>query len=464
MTRLASPFFLINKLERKHFFFKTSLSTRVTRSSQSPPHMSSGKLQSQKMSSAATSRRLRPNQSRSRPHRRSWSWSQSRRRRNRHAGTTPRVKKSVKTLKLSRDAAVVRGGGTPRHKDHARRRHTGGSQRATTSRKPSRVGIALGFGLTLAGARAAYLVYDRKKKGTGSPEPGSPSTTTPPTPTPTPENVSITHVDLTSSADPPVVDLTSDDPPPAPTSTWAYDKHSFESVTLSPFWINATVMTAVSDLCGALVTRNVALIRLVTVNYLVDVGREPLAKARAVELRDLVRATRPNQSLENRTRTYGVTPDLRTAKRLCMIRHVDGNHWYVLVADTDTRVYYVLDSLGPRNQAVAPTDARRRLPEVFDMIAAIRGEARYDAANNSPPWTQHVTTNFPRQTNAYDCGVFALCAIALVLSGADPTNLGTCAWIQPGEMTTRRNEVAETYRSGFLWASWRDKTAACAGR
>jgi Ulp1 family protease len=147
-----------------------------------------------------------------------------------------------------------------------------------------------------------------------------------------------------------------------------------------------------------------------------------------------------------------------------MIRHVDGNHWYVLVADTDTRVYYVLDSLGPRNQVVAPTDARRRLPEVFDMIAAIRGEARYDAANNSPPWTQHVTTNFPRQTNAYDCGVFALCAIALVLSGADPTNLGTCAWIQPGEMTTRRNEVAETYRSGFLRASWRDQTAACVGR
>ncbi len=93
-----------------------------------------------------------------------------------------------------------------------------------------------------------------------------------------------------------------------------------------------------------------------------------------------------------------------------MVRHVDASHWYILVIDPGPQKYYVLDPLGRRQEPVLATDTRRRMPEGFDMVSAIRGEAL-----STRPWMQ-VPTFFPQQTNGFDSGIFAVCGLALLFT------------------------------------------------
>jgi Ulp1 family protease len=95
-----------------------------------------------------------------------------------------------------------------------------------------------------------------------------------------------------------------------------------------------------------------------------------------------------------------------------MFRNVDASHWYIIVVVPGPQKYYILDPLGRRQATVPESNERRRMPEVFDMISAIRWESP-----SQRPWLQ-VPTFFPQQQNGFDCGVFAIRGLALVLAGA----------------------------------------------
>ena len=170
-----------------------------------------------------------------------------------------------------------------------------------------------------------------------------------------------------------------------------------------------------------------------------------------------LRAAKRQQLRVRAPHSMAVAPELRAAERLCIFRNVAGSHWYIIVADPGTRRYYILDSLGPRYETVLPTDSRRRMPEVLDLIAAIRGEACSDG------WMQ-VRIFFPQQTNGFDCGLFAISGVALVLAGASLATLGLLPWLQQDQMGTRRREAAEALMSGVVPESWRRVFADVASR
>jgi Ulp1 family protease len=143
-----------------------------------------------------------------------------------------------------------------------------------------------------------------------------------------------------------------------------------------------------------------------------------------------------------------ISPELCSADRLCLFRNVSGSHWYVIVADPIALKYYILDSLGPRFETVLPSDRLRRMPEVLDLISAIRGEALSEGWRQAPVF-------FPKQTNGYDCGLFAVSGVALTLAGASPATLGYLPWLQQDQMVTRRREAAVALMNGVVPESWR---------
>ena len=229
------------------------------------------------------------------------------------------------------------------------------------------------------------------------------------------------------------------------TSTHPETKVEFDSslrtVTAPHGWLNDHVVDELTYQCAHLpgAAPGIQLVPVLTVNMLLDGPESSQAAAeRAVK----------RQSLRVRATTAGVLPALHTAERLCMVRNVDSSHWYILVIDPVPQKYYILDPLGRRYEPVLADDTRRRMPEVFDMVAAIRGEAA-----STRPWRQ-VPTFFPHQKNSFDCGVFAICGLALLFAGANLATLGTNPWIQQSQMPRRRREVAEIFKTGNIPAAW----------
>ena len=231
------------------------------------------------------------------------------------------------------------------------------------------------------------------------------------------------------------------------TETRANYVRACDSISQKPFWLNGLAIDILTELCsnGLARLQTAQLIPGDTTLQALEGADTPVAAA--------LRATKRQQLRVRAPHCMAVAPELRTAERLCLFRNVAGSHWYLIVVEPVTRRYYILDSLGPRYEKVLPSDSLRRMPEVLDLINAIRGETHSDG------WRQ-VPVFFPKQTNGFDCGLFAISAAALVLAGAKLSTLGFLPWIQQDRMGERRAEAAESLMSGVIPDTWR---SACAG-
>jgi hypothetical protein len=107
------------------------------------------------------------------------------------------------------------------------------------------------------------------------------------------------------------------------------------------------------------------------------------------------------------TRQEQIKPGCREAKFICLLCHVHGNHWILVVYGMLVRVWLVLDSLALRESRYTTVIGRcRRAVQYFSGVLV---------PNNLPVVVPH---EWPHQVDGYNCGVFCSLAIAFIVQNS----------------------------------------------